>query len=225
MKQIIRLTESDLHRLVKESARKILSEMDFGTAGFRNKVRQAFANKYDKIGNMPKHIDDPETGEKIYNPEREKAEKTISNVYKYMSKKRHDDNTPVLPGSEGVKYNNDMAISSYPEDYVFDEFGDEVGNAFMEWAKKVDFDPTQYGQAQYSDDDPSVGYIGGYDGTYYSEGEEDALIFELDKLDRDDCPLTPEQRDELRDSIVIDLYFGEMDNEWDENPHYERPDY
>jgi len=31
MKQIIRLTESDLHRLVKESVRRILREMDGGS--------------------------------------------------------------------------------------------------------------------------------------------------------------------------------------------------
>lgn len=33
MKQIIRLTESDLHRIVKESVRKILAETDASAAG------------------------------------------------------------------------------------------------------------------------------------------------------------------------------------------------
>ena len=36
MKQIIRLTESDLHRLVKESVRRILAEADASSSGELN---------------------------------------------------------------------------------------------------------------------------------------------------------------------------------------------
>ena len=37
MKQIIRLTESDLHRLVKESVRRILAETDASSSGDVNR--------------------------------------------------------------------------------------------------------------------------------------------------------------------------------------------
>ena len=37
MKQIIRLTESDLHRLVKESVRRILAEADASSSGDVNR--------------------------------------------------------------------------------------------------------------------------------------------------------------------------------------------
>lgn len=39
MKNIIRLTESDLHRLVKESARKILAEIELEPLGDPNKAK------------------------------------------------------------------------------------------------------------------------------------------------------------------------------------------
>jgi hypothetical protein len=144
-----------------------------------------------------------------------------------MKKKVGQDFSPT-PGSEGVKYDDDMYITSEWEDFIDKEFGEDVGNAFMNWANKVGFDPTMYGNAEYSADDPSVGYYGGYQGTGYGVDEPDAVQYELDKLDREDCPLTPEQKDELRDAIVIDLFFGELKDErgydkWEENPHYERP--
>ena len=218
MKQIIRLTESDLHRLVKESAKKIIKEMDFKTPDIRNKMRDAFANKAEKIAQFTKG-----------SPEYNKANDTYRNVYNYMKKKVGQDFSPT-PGSEGVKYDDDMYITSGWEDFIDKEFGKEVYDAFMDWAEKVDFDPTMYGKAEYSADDPSVGYVGGYEGTGYGVDEPDAVQYELAKLDREDCPLTPEQRDELRDIISINLFFGEMKDEngsdrWEENPGYKRPDY
>jgi len=217
MKQIIRLTESDLHKLVKRSVNNIIREMDFKTPEIRNKMRDAFVNKGEKRSQFEKG-----------SPEYKKADSTMRNVYDYMKKKLRGDFS-TTPGSEGVRYDDDMQITSNWEDYIYQEFGEEVYNAFMKWAGKVDFDPTMYGKAEYSADDPSVGYYGGYDGTGYDIDEEDAIKYELAKLDREDCPLTPEQRDELRDSIVIDLFFGELQDErgydkWEENPSYERPE-
>ena len=56
MKQIIRLTESDLHRIVKESVRNILTEMDEGTSAQNDYIRGlcdkrgiAYDNKYNTL--------------------------------------------------------------------------------------------------------------------------------------------------------------------------------
>jgi len=43
-KKLIRLTESDLHRIVKESVNRILNEIG-NTKDGRNKIRKAIANK------------------------------------------------------------------------------------------------------------------------------------------------------------------------------------
>ena len=61
MKQIIRLTESDLHRLVKESVRRILAETDASSSGDVNRpvfpivrrpspVGEPIDKKVDKLG-------------------------------------------------------------------------------------------------------------------------------------------------------------------------------
>lgn len=61
MKQIIRLTESDLHRLVKESVRRILAETDASSSGDVNRpvfpmmrrpspVGDPIDKKIDKLG-------------------------------------------------------------------------------------------------------------------------------------------------------------------------------
>lgn len=62
MKQIIRLTESDLHRLVKESVQRILAETDASSSGDVNRpvfpmmrrpspVGEPINKKVDKLGN------------------------------------------------------------------------------------------------------------------------------------------------------------------------------
>ena len=55
MKQIIRLTESDLHRIVKESVNKILSE---GLKGFT--YDPSTGEYYDKYGNTPEYDENGE---------------------------------------------------------------------------------------------------------------------------------------------------------------------
>ena len=71
MKQVIRLTESDLHSLVKESVKNIIREMDFSTPRSRSFLRQAMGNKVRKYN----HESDPALRKKYW--------KQIHNVTNY----------------------------------------------------------------------------------------------------------------------------------------------
>ena len=77
MKQVIRLTEGDLHRIVKESVRKILKEYGEGE-GSQEKLGTAYMMAIDGVHSM-------------YDERMKRAE----NIAKYAAKKRKEHGIPV----------------------------------------------------------------------------------------------------------------------------------
>ena len=148
MKQIIRLTESDLHRVVKESVKRVIREMDFDTPRARNFLRQAIGNKVRKY-NQEK---DPAVASKYWSQ--------IGDVSRYAHNSKNKDTREMgLPHpwyySSGMKgagnsgLNPDRHYNGYQTadwEYMAEEmFGQELGDKFCEWAiDDVNFDPTWY---------------------------------------------------------------------------------
>ena len=193
MKQIIRLTESDLHRLVKDSVKNIIREMDFSTSHSRNILRQAMGNKVRKFNKET----DPALRNKYW--------KQMIDVNNYAHNSKNKDAKGMrLPHpwsySNGIKgagnseLNANRHYNGYQyvnwEDMAEEMFGEELGEKFCDWAYGEDFDPTwyvnMYGE-DWSDIESDV-------------DSDDAFEYELEKLDN--CPvLSPEQIEAYKQRI------------------------
>ncbi len=212
MKQVIRLTESDLHNLVKESVKQIIREMKFGTPRARSFLRQAMGNKVRKYN----HESDPALRNKYW--------KQIHDVSSYAhntgDKKAKEMSLPhpwyYIDGIQGAgnaglnhnRYYNGYQTANW-EDIAKEMFGKEVADKFYEWADGEEFDPTWY-LNMYGED--------------WSDAEsdvdaDDAFEFELDKLDS--CPfLTPEQIQAYKQRLKDEIEGSEIEY----NDSYDPPD-
>ena len=204
MKKIIRLTEGDLHRIVKESTRKVIREMDFDTPHSRNLVRQAMANKLQKIRKgKDKNLNNRNL-------------KKMANVASYVHSKVDDVTLPHIWDYDGIKGAGNSGLNANKRYNVYqtavweniaDEmFGEDVADKFIDWAEGVDFDPVQYAMMY------------GPDGEVESDIDaSDAFEYELDKLDN--CPvLTPEQISAYKQRLRVEIEDSEFEDNWGFNP-------
>ena len=90
MKKIIRLTEGDLHKMIRESVQSILKEFDVDDEGNTimsndeyNKYGDFLGNEYDKEdADMQKYFDDMNAEQFI---DMDDQEKTESELYQFMT--------------------------------------------------------------------------------------------------------------------------------------------
>lgn len=203
MKKVIRLTESDLHNIIKESVNNILAEIGNTSKG-RNDIRIAINNKLSKA----KSENDEDLRKKHYNQ--------ISNVSDYFRKGKKDIylkdfNYNDIGTKDMGKYHDSQKYVNY-EDIAYDLFGEKLGENVIEWCESVDFDPTLYFDSR-----------GGYDkynGEWWDAdvtvNTADALEYELDKLYK--CPLlSNEQIEEFRNTISNEIDKAEVGD----NPSFE----
>ena len=212
MKQIIRLTESDLHRVVKESVKRIIREMDFSTPRARSFLRQAVGNKIRKY-NQEK---DPALRSKYWSQ--------IHNVSHYAhntgDKKAKEMGLPHpwcyidgIQGAGNTGLNHNRRYNGYQtvnwEDMAEEMFGEKLADEFYEWAVDEDFDPTWYATI-YGEDRGDVDS---------DVDADDAFEYELEKLDN--CPLlTPEQIEAFKQRIRDEIEDAELEY----NDNYNPPD-
>lgn len=202
-KKLIRLTESDLHNIVKKSVSNILAEIGNTSKG-RNNIRVAINNKLSKA----KSENDKDLRNKYYDQ--------IKNVSDYFRKGKKD---PYLKdfnysdiGNKSIdKYYDSQKFVNY-EDIAYDLFGEELGENVIEWCESVDFNPTLYFESRGGYDE----YTGEWWDADVNVNTVDALEYELDKLYK--CPfLSNEQIEEFRNAISNEIDEAEIDN----NPLFE----
>ena len=215
MKKIIRLTESDLHRIVKESTRKVIREMDFDTPRARSFLRQAVGNR------IKKYYDERKKGDKADPKLLNGLHKSLGDVSRYAhNSKNKDTRSMSLPhpwclvdgirgaGNSGLNANRSYNVfQSTPWENIAEEmFGEAVADKLIDWAEGVDFDPVQYAMMY----DP--------DGEVESDIDaSDAFEYELDKLDN--CPvLTPEQISAYKQRLRVEIEDSEFEDNWGFNP-------
>lgn len=201
MKQVIRLTESDLHNLVKESVKNIIREMDFSTPRSRSFLRQAMGNKVRKYFQEK----DPALRSKYWSQ--------MNNVSRYAhntgDKKAKEMRLPHpwsysdgIQGAGNTGLNHNRHYNGYQtaswEGIAEKMFGEELADKFYEWADGEDFDPTWY-VTMYGENDADS-----------DVDADDAFEYELDKLDS--CPfLTPEQIQAYKQRLKAEIEGSEIE--------------
>ena len=217
MKQIIRLTESDLHRVVKESVKSIIREMDFSTPRARNFLRQAMGNKVKKYndearkegGGDPaltnKYWSQIHDGSYAHNTGDKKAkEMRLPYPWSYSDGIRGAGNSGLNPN----RHYNGYQTAGW-EDMAEEMFGKELADKFYEWADGEDFNPTLYSN-MYGED---------WENVESDVDSDDAFEYELEKLDS--CPfLTPEQIEAYKENLRNEIEGSDVEY----NDSYDPPD-
>lgn len=219
MKQIIRLTESDLHSLVKESVKNIIREMDFSTPHARNFLRQAMGNK------VKKYNDEARKGDGRNRDLTNKYWRQMIDVSRYAHNSKDKNAQKMgLPfpngysdgiqgaGNAGLnanKHYNGFQMADW-ERIAEEMFGKELADKFYDWASyEVDFDPTWYAN-MYGED---------WENVESDVDSDDAFEYELEKLDS--CPfLTPEQIEAYKEKLRNEIDGSDMEY----NDSYDPPD-
>ena len=102
-KKLVRLTESDLHNIIKESVNKVLNEISY------NKAKDAYYTSYDN------YVNDLIKGKKPS----ERKRKQVDNLYNHMNDRRSENidyNMPaiIVGGKHEGYYNIGEIISKFP---------------------------------------------------------------------------------------------------------------